>query len=271
MSSSPQAQALAGKTAIISGSSAGIGAAIAQELSTRGANIVLNYPFPSQKEECEQVGQGLGGSWIAVEADLSTLPGPAYLVEQAVKAFGPIDILVNNAARVPHQPVGTIDPETWEATFRLNVRGTLLLTQAALPHLRPRKEPSSSSSQTHGGSRIICIGSGTSRWPEDGMTVYSSTKGALESMVRVWAKELPPKYGCTVNCVAPGPVNTKTFRDGCGDALDEVLEHYAKLTPAVGAVAEPEDVAYAVACLADERAKWINGQYIQVNGGMLMS
>lgn len=96
---------MTGKTAVISGSSRGIGAEIAFELSSRGASIVLNYPFPALKEECEQVGARLKTAWIAACADLSTMDGPADLVRQAVERFGKIDILVNNAGWVPLSPL----------------------------------------------------------------------------------------------------------------------------------------------------------------------
>jgi NAD(P)-dependent dehydrogenase (short-subunit alcohol dehydrogenase family) len=258
-----------GKTALISGSSAGIGAAIAIELSLRGANIVLNYPFPQLEDECNRVGSQLSTPWIAVCADLSTVDGPARLVEEAVSRFGVIDILVNNAAIVPHAATWETTAETWDDTFRLNVRGTFLLTQAILPHI-PKYQPSNSISGVKDGSRIICIGSGSSRIPQDGLLAYSSTKGALESMIKVWAKELPPKYGCTVNGIAPGPVNTETFQRGAGEALEEIKASFEKDTPCEGSLADPDDVAWTVAWLADARSKWVNGEYVMVNGGLGM-
>ena len=260
-----------GKTAVISGSSAGIGAAIALELSSRGANIVLNYPFPHLEEECNCVGKKLTTPWIAVCADLATLDGPAQLVKAAVTRFGVIDILINNAAIVPHAPTWSITTKTWDDTFNLNTRGVFLLTQAALPHLPPYKPSSPPSvSGVKNGSRIICIGSGSSRMPQPGLIAYSSTKGAMESMIKVWAAELPPVYGCTVNGIAPGPVNTETFRKGAADSLELIKSDFEKITPCEGSLADPEDVAWAVACLAEDRSKWINGQYINVNGGLGM-
>ncbi|KAJ9136940.1 3-oxoacyl-(Acyl-carrier protein) reductase [Pleurostoma richardsiae] len=264
-------QTLAGKTALISGSSAGIGAAIAVELSARGANIVLNYPFPELEEEAKNVAAKLKTPWIAVQADLSTVEGPAQLVQAAVIRFGVINILVNNAAVVPHCPTWEVSPEVWDKTFNLNARGTFLLTQAVLPHLPPYK-PSSPPSQSgvKGGSRIICIGSGSGRIPQPELLVYSATKGALDSMIKVWAKELPPIYGCTVNGVAPGPVDTETFRRGAGSQLEATKAEFEKETPCEGSLADPEDVAWTVAWLAEDRSKWVNGEYIMVNGGLCM-
>lgn len=128
---------LLGQTAVISGSSAGIGAAIARDLSKRGANIVLNYPFTELAAECEVVGKDLTTRWIAVCADLSTEQGPQTLVDAAVKEFTHIDILVNNAGIVPHGATWDIDTKKWDQAMNLNARGTFLLTKAVLPHLRP--------------------------------------------------------------------------------------------------------------------------------------
>ncbi|TPX07936.1 uncharacterized protein E0L32_010391 [Thyridium curvatum] len=264
-------QTLAGKVALISGSSTGIGASIALELSARGASIVLNYPFAELEEQANSVGKRLKTPWIAVRADLATLEGPKELVAAAVARFGIIHILVNNAAVVPHCPTWKVTPDVWDRTFNLNSRGTFLLTQAVLPHLPPYKPSSPPAlSGVPGGGRIICIGSGSGRIPQPDLVVYSSTKGALDSMIKVWAKELPPVYGCTVNGIAPGPVNTETFRQGAGDQLEAIKASFEKDTPCEGCLAEPEDVAWAAAWLAEERSKWINGEYIMVNGGLSM-
>ncbi|CAK7217045.1 hypothetical protein SCUCBS95973_003018 [Sporothrix curviconia] len=262
---------LSGKTAVISGSSAGIGAAIAIELSSRGANIVLNYPFPQLEAECNEVGSKLTTPWIAVCADLSTVEGPELLAKAAAERFGPINILVNNAAVVPHAATWDATAETWDHTFNLNARGTFLLTKAVLPYLPPYKPSSPPAlSGVQNGSRIICIGSGSGRLPQPNLINYSATKGALDSMIKVWAKELPPVYGCTVNGIAPGPVNTVTFQKGVGDALEAVKEEFSSQTPCEGSLADPDDIAWAVAFLAEDRSKWVNGEYIQVNGGLFM-
>ncbi|KAJ9637097.1 hypothetical protein H2204_005021 [Knufia peltigerae] len=263
-----QPKTLLGKTAVISGSSTGIGAAIARELSARGANIVLNYPFPDLRADCEAVGNTLLTSWIAVCADLSTMEGPQVLVDAAVKRFDHIHILVNNAAIVPHGPTWEIDATKWDRAMNLNARGTFFLTKAALPHLTPYKLSSpAADSGVLGGSRIICIGSGAGRLPQPGLIAYAATKGALESMIKNWAKELPPVYGCTVNGVAPGPVNTETFRKSFAHELDEVKVAFSEATPCEGSLADEDDIAWTVAFLAEPRSKWINGEYINVNGG----
>ncbi|KAI0007621.1 hypothetical protein F4779DRAFT_591165 [Xylariaceae sp. FL0662B] len=256
-----------GKTAVISGSSKGIGAAIAIELSERGANIVLNYPFPHHKDECEAIGQTLKTEWIAVCADMSTTDGPGRLVAEAVARFRQIDILVSNAGIVPLGPLWEADAKTWDQTFNLNSRGPFLLTKAALPHLTPYIPPTAAAPGVGGGSRIILVSSVASRAPEQEQSIYAASKGALESLVRVWAQELPPKYGCTVNGVAPGPIRTLTFLENIEPHFDMVKSLLDAKTPIEGAFGEVEDVAWTVAFLAEGRSRWINELYTLLTGG----
>jgi NAD(P)-dependent dehydrogenase (short-subunit alcohol dehydrogenase family) len=172
------AQTLSGKVAIISGSSSGIGAATARELSRRGASVVINYPFSSEKQNAENVMRSLpeNSKSIMVEADLSTLDGPQTLAKAAALEFGQVDFLVNNAG-ISTQSVldGLGDEElaqVWERVVDLNGRGTLLLTRAILRYFSPKN------------SRIINICSTTSRDPDPDMTVYAGSKGMVESFTR---------------------------------------------------------------------------------------
>lgn len=261
-----------GKTAVISGSSKGIGAGIAMELSARGANIVLNYPRTSLREECEAVGSKLATKWIAILADIASDDGPAELVRQAVEKFGHIDILVSNAGLVPIAPLWDAKLSTWDQAMNLNARGAFALVQAALPHLTPY-HPSDppNMSGTIGGSRVILVGSVASRVPKPMQGIYAATKGALDAILRVWAQELPPNYGCTVNMVAPGPVLTESFREHfTPDEWEATREALIQQTPVEGGAASIEDVAWAVAFLAEERSRYINGEYMFVNGGVAM-
>jgi NAD(P)-dependent dehydrogenase (short-subunit alcohol dehydrogenase family) len=261
-------QTMTGKTAVISGSSKGIGAEVAAELSHRGANIVLNYPTPNLQSECDEVGAKLVTEWISVCADLSTVEGPEKLVQEAVARFKYIDILVNNAGYVPLAPVWDCNLEMWEKAMNLNARGAFLLTQAALPHLTPyRQSGNPEASGAIDGSRIIIVGSAASRLPRVGQGIYAATKGALDSMLRVWAQELPPKYGCTVNAVGPGPVMTDTFKNNLGDHFDEVAAAAAQVTPVEGSFASVQDVAWTVAFFAEERSRFINGVFMLLSGG----
>lgn len=250
---------LAGKIAVVSGSSSGIGAAVAKELSRRGASIAINYPFPSERGHAEEAFKSLEGhaKCIMVEADLSTISGPGALVQKVVEEFGHIDIVVNNAGLALFCPL-SIDDEaeflkTWDNALNLNCRGMALLTRAALKHLSPRD------------SKIVNICSAASRHPEPNMTCYAGSKGMVEAMTRVWARELPRQYGCTVNCVAPGPVSTPAILNSgpMRDAIESVFESI----PVAPRMGRPEEIAYAVAGLCENGSSWINGVYLPVNGG----
>ncbi|KAK2605685.1 hypothetical protein N8I77_008507 [Diaporthe amygdali] len=251
------ALSLEGRVALVSGSSQGIGAAIARELSSRGAVLVLNYPYPSELPNAEAVRNSLPTEAIAVEADMSTVDGPAVLVRAAVAKFGRIDIVVNNAGVSDQMKLGDITAERWAAIFNLNARGPMLLTQAALPHL------------SRGRSRIVNIVSPTARDPRPEWTLYGGSKGALESMTRCWARELPREYGCTVNAIAPGPVGGPAI-DRAPEELKRALAEFTKATPVAPRFTQAAEVAWAVAMLCEEGASWINGDTVNVSEGLHM-
>jgi len=183
--------------------------------------------------------------------------GPKKLVDAAVAKFGKIDILVNNAGIAVNLPFEEQTLEHWDALLNLNCRGTFLLTQAVLPHL------------SKSDSRIINICSISARAAPPMQTIYAGTKGMVDSMTRVWAKELPPKYGCTVNSVSPGPTNTEGFK-AAGDEMMRLLAPVIESTPCGSRLGETEEVAYAVLMLALPRASWINGVQLVASGGHFM-
>jgi NAD(P)-dependent dehydrogenase (short-subunit alcohol dehydrogenase family) len=250
---------LQGKVAIISASDSGIGAQIARELSSFGANIVINYPYPDVIERAQTIVANLNtsGTHLAVEADLSTKTGPQTLIDATVVKYGKIDILVNNAGIAINLPFEEQTLDHWDALLNLNCRATFLLTQAALPHLSKKD------------SRIINICSISARAAPPMQTIYAGTKGMVDSMTRVWAKELPPKYGCTVNSVSPGPTNTEGFK-AAGDEMMRLLQPVIESTPCGNRLGETGEVAYAVLMLALPRASWINGVQLIVSGGHFM-
>ena len=251
----PPPQNLAGKVAVISGSSSGIGAAIARELSSRGAHVTINYPYPHLYTEANAVLSTLPIPGIAVEADISTITGPAHLVHSAVKTWGKIDIVINNAALAINQHFEDQTLSDWDQLVNLNGRGTFLLTQESLKHL------------VNGTSRIINICSISARAPPPMQTIYAGTKGMVDAFTRCWAKELPPKYGCTVNAVSPGPTRTEGFA-AAGEEVMRILQPTVDATPCGRRMGEMDEVAYAVAMLCDEGARWICGSHIVVSGGL---
>lgn len=248
---------LSGRVAIVSGSSSGIGASIARELSARGASVVVNYPHAQLSDEAHNVSKSLQTQSIAVEADMAGIDGPARLVECAVAKFGRLDIVVNNAALAVNAPLEELTLHHWDKLVNLNGRGVFLLTQAALKHI------------THGSGRIVNIVSVSARAAPPMQTIYAGTKGMVDSFTRCWAKELPPKYGCTVNAVSPGPTMTEGFL-AAGEEAMRILQPAIDATPVGKRMADPSEIAYAVAFLCEERARWINGEHLFANGGLFI-
>lgn len=250
-------QTLAAKVAIVSGSNSGIGAAIARELSSRGAYVVINYPFPPLQSEAQTLASTLPARSIAVEADLSTTTGPQMLVDKTIAEYRRLDIVVNNAALAINLPFEEQTLDHWDQLVNLNGRGVFLLTQAALKHF------------TRGSGRIVNIVSISSRSPPVMQTLYAGTKGMVDSFTKCWAKELPPKYGCTVNAVSPGPTMTEGFQKA-GDEMMKILQPTIDATPVAQRMADPSEIAFAVGFLCEERARWINGEHLFANGGLFV-
>ncbi len=242
---------LEGKVALVTGSSRGIGAAIAERLAADGANVVVNY-VKSQKE-AEAVAERARSSGVralVAKADISDPMQAARLVADAVTEMGRLDIVVNNAVMVTLEPIGAIDPARVRAQFATNVDGVIATVQAALAHL------------SSDGGRVINVSSLISSHALPGATVYAATKGALDAMTRVWARELGPK-GVTVNAVAPGPVETDAFRENADDATRAAFVERTSL----GRIGMPSDIADVVAFLASADGRWVTGQVLAATGG----
>ncbi|KAF2008785.1 NAD(P)-binding protein [Aaosphaeria arxii CBS 175.79] len=258
-----ETQSLKGKVAVVSGSSLGLGAAIVRELSRRGASVAINYPYPDEKANAERVVESLGpdSKSVIIEADMSTETGPRFLADRAAEAFGKIDILINCAGI--NRMMSLDDPDerkvqtAWDLIARTNARGTFMLTRATLKHLARE------------GSRIINIGSGVSRAADPHSSIYAGSKGMIESYTQCWAMELPRKYGCTVNGIAPGIVETETFLAAPKELRDS-LQPKIDVTPVAPRAARPEEVAWVVATLCEKEAGWLNGLYLPVSGGLFM-
>ncbi|KAK4944547.1 hypothetical protein LTR10_015981 [Elasticomyces elasticus] len=249
-------QTLHDKIAIVSGSCSGIGAGIARELSSRGAHVVINYPYSHLLHVANKVLHSLATPGIGVEADLSTVDGPGKLIDETIQAYGRIDILVNNAGLAVNLPFAQQTHEHWDRLVNLNGRGTFFLTQAALPHL-PK----------NGGGRIVNVVSTSARDPPVGQSIYAGTKGMIDSLTKCWAKELPGRYGCTVNAVSPGATRTEGFADAGPEAMIHLQPHI-DATPVAPRLGEVDEVAFAVGFLCEERARWVNGTHLFVTGGL---
>ena len=245
-------QKLSGKTALVTGSSRGIGRAIAERLSHHGAAVAINYVSNSGK--AEEVVAGIvskGGSAVALQANVSRLKDIQQLFDRALEHFGRLDILVNNAGIRISKNVVDFEEEEFDRQFAINVKGTFFSCQQAARRLSDN-------------GRIINISSAVTRMMLPGYAIYSASKGAVDQITRVLAEELGERQ-ITVNAVAPGPVETELFRDG---KTKEQIQAMAQMA-ALGRIGNVEDIADVVVFLASDEARWITGQTIHVNGGYI--
>ncbi|KAI9285704.1 short-chain dehydrogenase/reductase SDR [Umbelopsis sp. AD052] len=251
-----QARPLEGKVAIVTGGTRGIGEAIVNALSDQGASIVVNYT--SSEDRAEAIVKRIeadGGKAISVQADIGNVNAAKKIVKATVEAFGKIDIVVNNAAIGIFQVLEEIQVEDFVAMFNVNVRGPILLVKESSPYL-----------QEYG--RIINISSVAARNGFHGAAVYAGTKGALESISRVWATEFGGK-NITSNCVNPGPVAT----DAVLQQPPEYVEAFKQVTQnaAIKRFATPKEIADVVAFLAGPGSQWITGDVLNANGGLIFT
>jgi len=247
---------LSGKVALVTGSSRSIGAAIVKRLAHDGAHVVVNYVqgVDSANAVVDEINSTREGAAIAIQADVSGTAGTKKLVEDTLKAFGRIDILVLNAGMTRNKPLENTDEVDYDDIFNTNVKGPLFLVKAASPHL------------TEGG-RVIFLSTSITRMsgvaPE--YLTYAASKGAVEQLSRVLARDLG-RRGITVNTVSPGPVDTPMFREG---KTEQAIQMFTGMHPAKR-LGQPDDIAYMVATLSAPGAAWVNGQTILVNGGLVV-
>jgi 3-oxoacyl-[acyl-carrier protein] reductase len=243
---------LSGKVALVTGASKGIGAAIAHALGAAGASVVVNYA--SSKAGADKVVAAItaaGGKAVAVGGDVSKPAGAQGIVDSAVKAFGRLDILVNNSGVYEFAPIEAVTEESFHRQFGVNVLGLLLTTQAALRHMGE-------------GSSIVNIGSVASRVTPPGSSVYSATKGAVDSATGVLARELGPRK-IRVNAVNPGMVETEGVHAAGFIGTD--FHKQAIATTPLGRIGQPDDIADVVVFLASDDARWLTGEHLLASGG----
>jgi len=244
---------LAGKVAIVTGASKGIGAAIAKRLALEGGTVVVNYS--SSKKEGETVAKeikALGGKAIAVQANVSKPKEIKGLFAKSRKAFGKVDILVNNAGIYEFQPLQKVNEGHFHKQFNLNVLGLLIASQEA-------------ANQFDGaGGSIINISSVVSTLAIPESAVYSGTKGAVDAITRALASELGPR-GIRVNAIRPGMVETEGTHSS-GIAQSEMRKQVEAQTP-LRRIGQPRDIAGIAAFLASDDSAWITGETFVVSGG----
>ena len=244
---------LAGKVAVVTGASKGIGASIARHLAEEGASVVVNYA--SSKAGADKVVGEItarGGKAIAVQADVAKKPDIERLFSDTKKAFGQLDVLVNNAGIYEFAPLEQITEEHFHKQFNLNVLGLLLTTQEALKYFNPA------------GGSIVNLSSLVSTITPPNASVYSATKGAVDAVTGSLARELGARK-IRVNAVRPGLVETEgtnTAGFTTGDFHDQFVAQTS-----LGRIGQPQDIATAVTFLASSDSSWITGETLLVAGG----
>jgi len=244
---------LKGKVAVVTGASKGIGAAIAKSLAAEGASVVVNYA--SSKAGADVVVSAItadGGKAVAVRGDVSKAADAQQLIEAAVKTFGRLDILVNNSGVYEFAPIEAITEAHFHKIFDVNVLGLLLTTQAAVKHLGE-------------GASIINIGSVVSSLTPPNSAVYTATKGAVDAITGVLAKELGPRR-IRVNSINPGMVETEGSH--AAGFIGSDFEKGAVAQTPLGRIGQPDDIASVAAFLASDESKWITGELVRVGGGL---
>lgn len=241
-----------GRSVIVTGSSQGIGAATAERLARDGWSVTINYAGSEgpANDLAERIGAA-GGRAIAVKADVSRASEVAQLFDATEQAFGGIDALVNNAGIMKLAPIAQTDDETFDRHLAINLKGVFNCLREGARRIRD-------------GGRIVSFSSSVVGLYQPTYGAYAATKAGVEAMTHILAKELGQR-GITVNAIAPGPVATALFLD---DKTDEQVAQIVKMIP-LGRLAEPSDIAAAIAMLLGPDSHWITGQIIRANGGAI--
>ncbi|AHF93659.1 3-ketoacyl-ACP reductase [Opitutaceae bacterium TAV5] len=255
-SSASQATSVASgaRVAIVTGSSRGIGAAIARRLAADGLAVIVNYAGrAADAEKIVEAIRAAGGRALAVRADVSSPAEAGTLFARAGEAFGGVDVVVNNAGIMQPGlvPLADTDDALFDRLFAINVKGTFNTLRLAAKHLRA-------------GGRIVNFSTSVVGLAPPGYAAYAATKSAVETLTRIFAKELRGR-SISVNAVAPGPTATDLFLNG---KTPEQIEHLARIAP-LERLGQPEDIAGVVSFLVGPDGGWVNGQTLRANGGMV--
>ncbi|WP_233801640.1 glucose 1-dehydrogenase [Paraburkholderia sp. HP33-1] len=243
---------LTGKVAVVTGASKGIGAAIAKALAAQGASVVVNYA--SSRAGAEKVVADItaaGGKAVAVGGDVSKAAEAKGIIDAAIETYGRLDVLVNNSGVYEFAAIEEITEAHFHKHFDINVLGLLLVTQAAVKHLGE-------------GASIVNVSSVVTRITPPTTAVYSATKGAVDAITGVLAKELGPRK-IRVNSVNPGMVETEGVHSA--GVIGSDFEQYAISTTPLGRIGQPDDIADVVAFLASDDARWLTGESLIASGG----
>lgn len=243
---------LEGKVALVTGSSRGIGRAIADRLNNAGASLVINYVNQEGKaRDLAAAIEQAGGRCLVVQADVAKAADVERLFNQSLEHFNRMDIVINNAGIRISKKIAEVTEDEFDQFFSINLKGTFLVCQQA-------------ARRVESGGRIVNISTTMTRMMVPDFGLYSASKAAVDQITRAMARELGAR-NITVNAVAPGPTNTDLFREGKTTEQIEQMGQAASL----GRIAEVHDIADVVAFLVSDDARWISGQTIHANGGLI--
>jgi 3-oxoacyl-[acyl-carrier protein] reductase len=246
---------LQGKTALVTGGSRGIGRAICLTLARDGADVVVNYQASSQAaDKVVSEIEGLGRRSFSHQADVSDNAQVAAMVDRAVNEMGGVDILVNNAGIATSGTFIEADIEEWHRMINVNLHGPFYTMKALLPHMRQR-----------GGGNIVNISSNITKWYPANSSLYTTSKAALNMLTQVVAKE-EARNNIRINIVCPGLIETDMAREGLEQRSEEERRVFLEGMP-MGRLGQPVEIAEMVAFLVSDKASYITGQLIFVNGG----
>jgi len=240
------------RVAVVTGASRGIGRAVATTLAAAGQAVVVGYA--SSRAAADEVVQqitGSGGRAVAAPADVADEKAVAALFDTATETFGGVDVVVNSAGRMYLAPIAQLDLDELDALHRTNVRGTFVVAREAARRLRD-------------GGAVVTFSTSVVGLQFPTYGAYAASKGAVEAMTMVLARELRGR-DITVNAVAPGPTATELFLDGKDEATIERLAQQ----PPLERLGTPDDIARVVAFLAGPDGRWVNGQVLRANGGIV--
>lgn len=243
--------AQAGKTALVTGASRGIGRAVALRLAEDGFAVAVNYLGSVERAERTVADiQALGGEAVALQGDVASAEDMARVFDETEKRFGGLDVVVNSAGIMKLSPIAERDLDLFDQVLRANLRGTFIVLGEAARRLRR-------------GGRIIALSSSVIAPALPGYGAYIASKAGVEGLMRVLVNELRGR-GVNVNAVAPGPIGTELFLAG---KSEEQVARISAMAPLESRLGTPEEIASAVSFLAGPEGAWISGQTLRVNGG----